>query len=567
MSCNRDRHKTPRVFQTGAEKRKNKKEQAKLDEQVLSKTRRMTDFITLQPGASKSDHETPTVTYVSDSDSVNTSTNSKTVAASSAVATEAVHTANANDDIAHCDGIMSGGDEILVTSLDESSDVGLQQTSDEHLGETVSAVDDDDVGMWPERITKPLVDFWVKEHGVDLQHCDDDLFKLKSSKQKGGYESSRTRRCTPSTFERHNQNGEIVNRSWLCFSPTNGRVYCYVCKLLSASRTQFTHGGFCDWKHASDRLSDHERSKSHLDAVVALAHRAKEAGRVDFDLAQQAEQVENYWRSVLKRLISVTKFSCERGLALRGEDETICSAANGNYLGMLELLAQYDDFLKQHIQKHGNLGTGHTNYLSSTICEELVELMGKRVLDEIVSRIKRSRYYSVTLDYTPDEGHVDQLTLVFRFMENTTPVERFVTSMPNQGHKAEEMFDGLMKFLDTHGIDIKHCRGQSYDNASAMSGRYNGLQAKVAARNNLAAWNPCAGHSLNLVVKAAAECCSAAVSFFDILECVSTHRYEVLTNALRSADRSVCVPKRINTIRGGRAGQMQVKHLPRVMLK
>ena len=94
------------------------------------------------------------------------------------------------------------------------------------------------------------------------------------------------------------------------------------------------------------------------------------------------------------------------------------SAANGNYLGMLELLAQYDDFPKQHIQKQANLGSGHTNYNSSTICEELVQLMGMRVLDDIVSRIKRSRYYSVTLDSTPDEGHVDQLTLpvVFRFM-------------------------------------------------------------------------------------------------------------------------------------------------------
>ena len=81
-----------------------------------------------------------------------------------------------------------------------------------------------------------------------------------------------------------------------------------------------------------------------------FAHRAKEAGRVDVELAQQAEQVDNYWRSVLKRLISVIKFSCERGLALRGENEITGSAANGNYLGLLELLAQYDDFLKQHIQ-------------------------------------------------------------------------------------------------------------------------------------------------------------------------------------------------------------------------
>ena len=81
--------------------------------------------------------------------------------------------------------------------------------------------------------------------------------RLKSSKQKVGCESSGNRRCTPTMFERHNKNGEIVNRSWLCFSPTTARVYCYVCKL------QFTHGGFCDWKHASNRLSDHERSKSH----------------------------------------------------------------------------------------------------------------------------------------------------------------------------------------------------------------------------------------------------------------------------------------------------------------
>ena len=82
-----------------------------------------------------------------------------------------------------------------------------------------------------------------------------------------------------------------------------------------------------------------------------------------------------------------------------------------------------------------------------------------------------------------------------------------------------------------------------------MSGRYNGLQAKVAVKNNLAAWIPCAGHSLNLVG------CTAAVSFFDILECVyvfftaSTHRYEVLSNAHKSTDRSVCVPKRINITR------------------
>ena len=69
-------------------------------------------------------------------------------------------------------------------------------------------------------------------------------------------------------------------------------------------------------------------------------------------------------------------------------------------------------------------------------------------------------------------------------MEHDTPVERFVKLLPNQGHKAQEMFEGLMKFLAYHDIDIQNCRWQSYDNALAMSGRYHGLQAKVTAENH-----------------------------------------------------------------------------------
>ena len=380
------------------------------------------------------------------------------------------------------------------------------------------------------------------------------LWMLNQQYKKGA--NNVIRKCTPAMFERRNRNGEVVIRSWLCFSPANGRVYCFFCKLMGVARSQFTHDGFCDCKHTSDRFGIHEQSKDHIQAILSAASRAKKAGRVDSELAQEADRIEQYWRSALKRLVSVLKFPCERGLALRGDNETFGSPHNGNYLGILELLAEYDDFLKQHIQNHANRGSGHTNYLSSTICEELVRLMGNQVLNEIISRIKLSKYYSVSLDSTADEGHIDQLTLIFRYMEHDTPVERFVKFLPNQGHKAQEMFEGLMKFLADHDIDIQNCRGQSYDNASAMSGRYNGLQAKVAAENHHAVWIPCAGHSLNLVGQAAAECCQAAVAFFDFLEAIyvfftaSTQRYEILIDSLKTVESGpVSVPKRGSTTR------------------
>ena len=232
-------------------------------------------------------------------------------------------------------------------------------------------------------------------------------------------------------------------------------------------------------------------------------------------------------------------------------------SSNGNYLGILELLAIYDDFLKKHIQEHANRGSGHINYLSSTICEQIIEMMDTRVLGEIVSRIKKSLYYSISLDSTPDVGHVDQLTLIFRYMENTTPAERFVMFMLNQGHKAQDIYDGLFSFLTIHEIDIKHCRGQSYDNAAVMSGRYNDVQAKIVADNRLATWISCAGHSLNLVSKSAAECCQAAVGFVDFVKEIytfftaSTYRYELLTDNLKlgTGGNHINVPKRVITTR------------------
>jgi len=57
--------------------------------------------------------------------------------------------------------------------------------------------------------------------------------------------------------------------------------------------------------------------------------------------------------------------------------------------------------------------------------------MLQRMLQEIVSRIKKSKNYSVSLDSSPDESRINQLTVVFQYMKNTSPVERFVTFMPN----------------------------------------------------------------------------------------------------------------------------------------
>lgn len=142
--------------------------------------------------------------------------------------------------------------------------------------------------------------------------------------------------------------------------------------------SQFTDLGLSDWKHVRQRVGEHENSAAHLDCVLAYKKRGEESGRIDQELLVQAKEQVKYWKNVLQRVVAVIKKLASRGLAFRGDDEVFGSANNGNFMMCLELTAEFDPFSKSHIDRYGNLGQG---YLSSTICDELLELMGKTVIN------------------------------------------------------------------------------------------------------------------------------------------------------------------------------------------
>ncbi|KAJ8969427.1 hypothetical protein NQ314_001769 [Rhamnusium bicolor] len=109
----------------------------------------------------------------------------------------------------------------------------------------------------------------------------------------------------------------------------------------------------------------------------------------------------------------------------------------------------------------------------------------------------------------------------------------FPSFLPNIGHKAKDIENALLKSLENNGLDIMNCRGQSYDNASNMSGIYSGLQTRIKTINPLADYVPCAAHSLNLVGSCVVESVTEAVDFFSTLQelynffTISTHRWDI----------------------------------------
>eukprot|EP00918_Siedleckia_nematoides_P083896 GHVU01183960.1.p1 GENE.GHVU01183960.1~~GHVU01183960.1.p1 ORF type:complete len:661 (+),score=73.55 GHVU01183960.1:283-1983(+) len=176
--------------------------------------------------------------------------------------------------------------------------------------------------------------------------------------------------------------------------------------------------------------------------------------------------------------------------------------------------------------------------------------MGDRVLHTILQRRKDIKYYSVCVDHTRDVSRVDQLAVLIRYVENRKAVERFLTYLPATGHTGDEIFTALTDYLTEVEIDTQECRGQSYDTASNMSGRFQGVQTRMQEINPSATYVPCSNHGLNLDAQRATSNSPHAAAYFDTVQglyvffSASTARWQRLRTRLVEAtvERNTATP-------------------------
>ena len=152
---------------------------------------------------------------------------------------------------------------------------------------------------------------------------------------------------------------------------------------------------------------------------MTLSDRSSAAGRIDEKLHKTMCEQRNYWENVLSCCVATIAFLCDRDLPLRGSNEIIVSGNNGNYLGISEFIYQFDPFLSQHIRQFANRERGHSSFLSKTICDEIVTIMGQKMLGVIKREIVKSSHFFISVDSTPDITRTDQLTIIIRQVNMT----------------------------------------------------------------------------------------------------------------------------------------------------
>ena len=91
------------------------------------------------------------------------------------------------------------------------------------------------------------------------------------------------------------------------------------------------------------------------------------------------------------------------------------------------------------------------------------------------------------MDETADIKRIEQVSFCLRFCNTHMESEEvflgfYQTSSTNSGTLLHLVKTSLMRF----GLPFSGIRGQVYDGASSMSGKNNGLQAKVSSENSKA---------------------------------------------------------------------------------
>ena len=165
-----------------------------------------------------------------------------------------------------------------------------------------------DIDLW-DKIDEPMREYWAERGSSECQNAD---AYFNPSSLVFGTESF-TRRCSPSYFTRvHTLTGAKIQCSWLCYSISKKKLFCFTCKLFS--HPGHDNGpfvtGFTNWRKGEERIAAHENGQSHRGSIITLTARKHVSGRIDKGLIQQYESECEYWRALLTRIVSVLRFSC-----------------------------------------------------------------------------------------------------------------------------------------------------------------------------------------------------------------------------------------------------------------
>lgn len=378
--------------------------------------------------------------------------------------------------------------------------------------------------------------------------------------------------------------GHLAKYPWLIISPSEKGLFCKYCTLFATGHV----GGFqknvalqklvvkplqsfAKLLGKDGALETHTKNVYHQQAMQAgklflEAYHNPNKDVINQINEQRLSQV-NENRARLKPIIHTIIFLGRQNIAFRGDrddgelvmprtSETELSPINeGNFRELLRFRIQAGD---KSLEKHLTTANARATYISKTTQNELIECIGEEILSTILSKVDKSKFYSVIFDETTDVSHVSQLSIVLRYVTDRGVKEDFIqfadaykAIQEKSDNQGEPILTGsalgqlVLDTLKQLNLDLKHCVGIGTDGCSVMVSEVCGAVAEMQKEAKNAVRCPCYSHALNLslskssslqCVRNATGIMKETVSFFT----ASAKRNSVLKSVLGTQVSGVC---------------------------
>ncbi len=298
------------------------------------------------------------------------------------------------------------------------------------------------------------------------------------------------RRC-PKDFLLHNKAYPTIY-----YSRAADGLYCVECSIF---RTGFVGKPFDDWSNAAKTIEKHYRSDEHT-AACTKAHEfltvfKKQKPTVLEQQQRMSDHDREVRRSAIKSIGRNLLLLGRQGLAIRGDTD-----ARSNFNAILDLQQETDSNLKEHFSKAG----AKEKCTSHRMQNDMIELLASQVFGKVITKVQLAKWYSLMVDESQDISTTEQVALILRYLQDTPSgvkvCEDFIKFACTDSITGEAITDLVMEKLHEWGLDLGYMVGQGYDGAGNMSGKFQGVQARITALHPDAVYVHCHNHRLNLAL-------------------------------------------------------------------
>ncbi|XP_020426583.1 zinc finger MYM-type protein 1-like [Prunus persica] len=219
---------------------------------------------------------------------------------------------------------------------------------------------------------------------------------------------------------------------------------------------------------------------------------------VETIVIKQIDQARINYRILLTAALDCIRYLLRQGLPFRGHDESEKYSNKGNYVELLQFLADHDEKVRVIVFENA---IGNLKYIAPKIQKDLVNFCATETIDAIISDMDDA-YFSILVDESCDVSIREQMAVVLRYVnKNGQVIERFVGIQYVSDTTCSKLKEAIEQLISSTNLSMSKLRELGYDGASNMRGELNDLKIQILREYPQAYYVNCFAHQLQLQIK------------------------------------------------------------------